>query len=157
MHRILANYNPSVLRFAAGFFLALATVGHTQSLIRVGEECRYYIAYYTRSLAPPGWQLVGFNDSRWEVAPSGYVFDDPQLRVRLRPGAHRGYGYVRKTFQVTNIGQIKSLVLRVEFERAFVAYLNGVEIARFPKAGAVREAIEGEVARGFPTSPQGQF
>src|SRR5205807_7357153 len=118
---------------------------------------RYFKAYDVRSLAPPGWQLVGFNDSRWDSAPSAYVFDDPQLRLRLRPGAHPGYGYVRKTFQVTNLAQIKSLILRIEFERAFVAYLNGVEIARFPKVGAVRQAIEGDVTRGFPTSPDGQF
>ena len=144
-------------RFSAALLLMLATMSHAQSLIRVGEDCRYYKAYYTRFLAPPGWQLVEFNDSRWDVAPSGYVFDDPQLRPRLRPGAHPGYGYIRKIFQVTNVAQIKSLILRVEFERAFVAYLNGVEIARFPKVGAVRQAIEGEVARGFPSSPDGQF
>src|SRR5437899_1566226 len=136
MHRISGNYTPTVLRFAAALFFVSAAIAHAQSLIRVGEECRYYKAYYTRLLAPPGWQLVGFNDSRWESAPTGYVFDDPQLRIRLRSGAHPGYGYVRKTFQVTNVAQIKSLILRVEFERAFVAYLNGVEVARFPKAGA---------------------
>src|SRR3989440_3989429 len=157
MHRILAHYTPGVFRFTAALFFIFSTGGHAQSLIRVGEECRYYKAYYTRSLAPAGWQLVGFNDSRWDSAPSGYVFDDPQVNKRLRPGVHRGYGYVRKTFQATNVAQIKSLILRVEFERAFVAYLNGVEIARFPKVGAVRQAIEGEVTRGFPTSPDGQF
>ena len=129
----------------------------SQSLIRVGDLWRYYKAYDRRSLARPGWQLPGFNDAAWESAPTGYVFDDPQLSSRLRPGVHRGYAYIRKSFAVTNVGQIKSLILRVEFERSFVAYLNGVEVARFPKAGAVRQAIQGEVARGFPTSPDGQF
>ena len=157
MHRISGNYTPTVLRFAAALFFVSAAIAPAQSLIRVGEECRYYKAYYTRLLAPPGWQLVGFNDSRWESAPTGYVFDDPQLRIRLRSGAHPGYGYVRKTFQVTNVAQIKSLILRVEFERAFVAYLNGVEVGRFPKAGAVRDAIQADVSRGFPSSPDGQF
>src|SRR5947209_18245169 len=103
MHRILSNYTPSVLRFAAALFFVFATVGQAQSLIRVGDECRYYKAYYTRSLAPHGWQLVVFNDSRWDSAPSGYVFDDPQLRVRLRHGAHPGHGYVINTYQVSTV------------------------------------------------------
>ena len=38
--------------------------------------------------------------------------------------------YVRKTFNVSNVQAIKQLVLDLDFDDGFVAYLNGVEIAR---------------------------
>jgi len=131
--------------------------GPAQALIRIGETWQYYKARDARSTARPGWQLPSFNDRRWESAPSGYVFDDPKSQSLLRPGRHPGYAYIRKSFTIAAPAKIKSLVLRVEFERAFIAYLNGTEVAREPKVGALRQILRTEVARGFPTSLEGQF
>jgi hypothetical protein len=128
-----------------------------QALVRVGETWRFFKARDARSMVRPGWQFPSFNDSRWDSSPSGYVFDDPKASVLLRPGRHPGYGYLRKKFTVSHPDAIKSLVLRVEFERAFVAYLNGTEVARAPQPGAVHLALQTEIERGFPSSPNGQF
>src|SRR6266404_1584575 len=117
----------------------MTVMAQGQALVRVGELWRYYKAYEVRTLAKGGWQAAAFDDSGWSVAPSGYVFDDPQIQSRLRTGIHPGYCYLRKKFAATNVEQIRSLVLRVEFEHGFVAYLNGTEIARAPRRGTARE------------------
>jgi len=139
--------------------LALLWAPHAraQALIRVGETWHYFKSRGLRSVIRPGWQLPEFNDARWDTAPSGYVFDDAMFSPLLRAGRHPGYAYLRKTFVVADPTQVKSLVLRIEFERAFVAYLNGREVAREPKAGSVKQVLQGDVARGFPTSPEGQI
>src|SRR4051812_13970659 len=138
------------------FYSPIAEVS-AQPLVRVGENWRFFKARDTRSLVRHPWQFLAFDDSRWDSAPSGYVFDDPKSLSLLRPVRHPGYGYARKRFSVSNPAAIKSLILRLEFERAFVAYLNGVEVARVPKVGAVKQALQMEVDRGFPSSPDGQF
>src|SRR5439155_2601471 len=106
---------------AVCLIISFSRVAKAQALVRVGEVCRYFKAYESRALFKPGWQTPEFDDARWLTAPSGYVFDDPQLEKRLRPGAHPGYAYIRKKFSVADVTKIKSLVLRVEFERAFAA------------------------------------
>ena len=37
---------------------------------------------------------------------------------------------MRKTFQINNIQDIVSLILDIDYDDAFVAYINGEEIAR---------------------------
>jgi hypothetical protein len=148
-----------VFRVVAQILVVIAMVAsaHGQGLVRVGESWRYYKAYDVRSLLKGSWQSIEFDDSRWQAAPSGYIFDDPRMKPRLRAGIHPGYGYIRKKFVIADVEKIKALVLRVEFERGFVAHLNGVEVARLPKKGAGRPMFGGEIERGFPTSSEGQF
>src|SRR6185503_1438894 len=111
-----------MLRVATGLVLTfvITAMAHGQALVRVGDLWRYYKAYEFKTLAKAGWQRAEFDDSTWNLAPSGYVFDDPEMKSRLRIGIHPGYAYLRKRFAVANVEQIKSLVLRVEFERGFI-------------------------------------
>ena len=46
--------------------------------------------------------------------------------------------YIRRTFQMRNVEDIEKLILRVDYDDGFVAYLNGKEVTRaniegFPK------------------------
>jgi hypothetical protein len=43
--------------------------------------------------------------------------------------------YARKTFVVTNLAQVRWLTLRIDYNDGFVAYMNGVEVARRNLAG----------------------
>ena len=49
--------------------------------------------------------------------------------------------FMRKRFTVEDTEQIKSLVLRVDYDDGFVAYLNGTEIARRGIAGEADEPV----------------
>jgi hypothetical protein len=88
-----------------------------------------------------GWRLrSGFDDAAWQAGSTGVGYDaDPPggggdytgdlglvLEMRnLNPSA-----YIRLPFSVLNPGTVQSLILKMNYDDGFVAYLNGTEIAR---------------------------
>lgn len=108
----------------------------------VGETTASYLVPSNNDLGDT-WTAVGFNDSSWTSAPLGIGFDpadnpdfdetviatqlDPNEVV---PGATNVF--LRIPFQVDNLAQAQanSLILRLKYDDGFVAYLNGVEVAR---------------------------
>ena len=120
------------------------------SVIRVGEAWRFLKTADSGVSPGVGWRRLGFDDAQWRMADSGLVVpeDDDEPVVR-RAAAEPGWAYLRKKFTVSKPGDIHYLLLRVEHEAGFVAYLNGVEIARrsgkgihFPTAAETASGIE---------------
>lgn len=75
------------------------------------------------------WYSVGFNDSSWNkdigligfgYGSTGYVAIDSTAKSL----------YSRFSFQIENKGEIKCLNFFCDFDDGYIAYLNGVEIAR---------------------------
>ena len=104
------------------------------SIVGVGDEW----SWRPGDTEPPAqWNGRTFDDSGWARAPSGFGYssNDEELgRVRTRPeglatGDYTAL-YLRASFDIEALEEMESLVLRVLFDDAFVAYLNGVEIAR---------------------------
>jgi hypothetical protein len=93
--------------------------------------------YFRGAVEPPaGWRAVAFDDSAWDRGPSGFGYstDAAELRwVRTRlpdmaAGAYTSL-YARAAFDVPSPASA-NLLLRVRHDDAFVAYLNGTEVAR---------------------------
>lgn len=91
--------------------------------------------------APPtGWQTESDAalDATWAIGPGGigYSTDTPNEVSQCRtlvPDMFNGYTtlYLRRTFEVTEpIDPTARLVLTVDYDDGFVAYLDGAEIAR---------------------------
>ncbi len=77
---------------------------------------------------PPGdWKDQGFNDIIWLTGISGFGYGDDDDATILPQSMSV---YFRKHFSVESISEIASAVLHVDYDDAFVAYLNGVEISR---------------------------
>ena len=55
---------------------------------------------------------------------------DSMVGISSEGGGDRYYNNCRKVFEIQDISQIISGVLHVDYDDGFVAYLNGVEIAR---------------------------
>lgn len=81
------------------------------------------------SVAPLGWQEVGFDDSLWLSGPSG--FGTPAYGEGF-PVSTNGWERVllRTRFVIPEPVNVQWLSLRTDFAGGFVAWLNGVEIAR---------------------------
>ena len=96
--------------------------------ILVGDDWRYF-----KGTAEPdtGWNNIGFDDSSWLEGPSGFGYADDDDGTVLTD-MENGYlsVYIRKEFVVTDPGAITSLLLSMDYDDGFVAYLNGSEIAR---------------------------
>jgi hypothetical protein len=85
-------------------------------------------------LDSPAWRARTFDDSGWAqgAAPLGYGEDFIETTVAY--GASTGNRhittYFRKTFEVSDPGEVLGVMGRVMYDDGFVAYLNGTEIGR---------------------------
>ncbi len=88
--------------------------------------------YFKGTTEPPAdWADVLFDDSAWLSGPGGWGYGDGDDMTVLgdMPDNYLSI-YVRRSFYVSNPGALSSLTLAVDYDDAFVAYLNGVEIGR---------------------------
>jgi spore coat protein CotH len=120
---------------------AIRAVGGTRrsTVVRAGDEWRFHRG----SSAPPeSWAEFGFNDDDWERGPGGFGYGDGD-DATLLDDMSNGYlsVFIRRAFDVDLDGgpegddSVLDLVLDIEYDDGFVAYLNGDEIARSNVAG----------------------
>ncbi len=77
---------------------------------------------------PPGdWALTSFVDSGWAQGTGGIGYADGDDNTIISPVASV---HLRRKFVVTDTSKLESAILHADYDDAFVAYLNGVEIAR---------------------------
>ena len=85
---------------------------------------------YLPVVAPPDpdWILPEFDDSDWDEGPSGFGHSDDDDATLV--DAHTVY--VRHTFDLSpeDRAAVTALLLDVDYDDGFVAYLNGIEVAR---------------------------
>jgi hypothetical protein len=74
------------------------------------------------------WNDIGFNDSSWGLGPGGFGFGDGDDGTDLGGGILSVYS--RTTFNLNDASDVGFMALNVDYDDAFVCYLNGVEIAR---------------------------
>jgi len=78
------------------------------------------------------WYDVDFNDSAWSgPAPSGFGFGDADDATVLSDMQNNYLSvFTRLAFAVADTSTITRLTLAADYDDGFVAYLNGVEVAR---------------------------
>jgi uncharacterized protein (DUF1800 family) len=94
--------------------------------------------------APPSdWMHPDFDDSGWEQGQAGFGYgdgDDNTVFRDMRQTDTNPDGYltfaIRRKFALFSPDEISRLILRINFDDAFVAYLNGEEVARANVSGA---------------------
>ncbi len=74
-----------------------------------------------------GWKGTGFDDQSWLSGPSGFGYGDDDDATST--GVVMSL-FVRKEFTVSNIEDLVQLVLHLDYDDGFIAYINGVEVAR---------------------------
>ncbi|MBK7379893.1 MAG: CotH kinase family protein [Ignavibacteriales bacterium] len=97
---------------------------HWEAIIDKGDNWRYYPAV---TAPPSNWRYVNFDDQSWQEGPSGFGYgdgDDSTITSNVIAV------FIRKKFNIEDITNIKYAILHVDYDDGFVAYLNGVEIAR---------------------------
>ncbi len=99
-------------------------VDHWETLILHDQEWAYFVG---TEQPPPGWYNSGFDDSSWLSGKGGFGYGDSDDSTILDPALSV---YMRKVFTLNDLSAIAFLVLYMDYDDAFVAYLNGQEIAR---------------------------
>lgn len=81
------------------------------------------------------WTEIGFDDTLWLNGSAGFGYGDNDDTTILHDMQNNYLSvYVRREFEIPDltafITELENLVFEVEYDDGFVAYLNGVEIAR---------------------------
>ena len=114
----------------------------TPSLVTLDDTWRYLATDDAMAPFPADWEQPEFDDGGWPEGRPGFGFADDD-DVTVVPSETISI-LLRRTFTVADPGRLPSLLLRVDYDDAFVAYLNGVRVlsVNFPPdeepSGAVR-------------------
>jgi hypothetical protein len=94
-----------------------------KSVVREGDTWRYLLP--TSNIA--GWRNTGFGDEHWATGLAGIGYGDGDDATVVPPTISL---YMRKSFSVEDVSAIEAAVFHIDYDDGFVAYINGVEIAR---------------------------
>ena len=100
-------------------------VRNWETVIDWGDIWKYILG---TSEPPAAWKNLGFDDQLWSSGPSGFGYGDNDDSTIVPSNTNSVY--IRKIFSVEDVNDITMAVLHVDYDDAFVAYLNGVEVAR---------------------------
>jgi outer membrane protein assembly factor BamB len=98
-----------------------------ESIIDQGADWQYLAG----SLPGSGWMRPDFDARAWDVSEAGFGYSDDDDKTVLRNMRGRYSAvYIRKSFKVSGIDDIRQLGLMINYDDAFIAYLNGKEVVR---------------------------
>ncbi|WP_432478548.1 hypothetical protein [Nocardioides sp. GXQ0305] len=115
----------------------------SQTLVEADATWRYHDSGPTD--LGTAWRDPAYDDAAWPQGAAQLGFGDGDESTTLTPG--RITYYFRHRFEVSDPGQVQSLVLDLVRDDGIVVYLNGVEVARdnLP-AGTVTATTQAPVA-----------
>ncbi|MAU31282.1 MAG: hypothetical protein CMC36_05180 [Flavobacteriaceae bacterium] len=100
-------------------------ITYARTLVNEGDAYRYQIPNADTDLS---WIYPDFDDNEWSIGNSGFGYADGDDNTFVTPGTVSVF--LRKPFNIQNINEINSLILDVDYDDGFVAYINGIEVAR---------------------------
>lgn len=98
--------------------------GNWRSLVIAEETWEYFLG---AEEPDENWNSLGFDSSSWLEGVGGFGYGDADDATEI--GGVTAV-YMRQEFYVEDTDEVLEVVLNADFDDAYVAYLNGVEIAR---------------------------
>ena len=125
-----ADYPPQLADISYGLS-GDGTISQTETvLLAEGADARALIP--ANDALGRNWTQAAFNDTAWLSGKTGVGYDYAGL-TGLDVAAMRNVNqtvYIRIAFDVLDVTWIDKLIMRLKYEDGFVAWLNGVEVAR---------------------------
>lgn len=116
------------LYFIIFFSISLFSVSaqtHWESMVVESVTWRYLVG---NSAPPSNWYQSGFNDSGWKSGQGGIGYADNDDKTVLTPPVNSLY--MRYQVSLPDVNIVKDLLLDIDYDDAFILYINGVECAR---------------------------
>lgn len=105
-----------------------------ETLVPMNSTWRFTRGTNEVSSPVSAWRGLSFNDTgaRWATGPSPFHYGDGLTTGTPLSDMRYNYtcAYFRKTFIVANVEELDSLILDIDYDDGFVAWVNGTEIAR---------------------------
>jgi hypothetical protein len=105
------------------------SVNHWETAVYNNVKWKYFIG---SSEPASDWRLLSFDDATWAEGTGGFGYGDNDDNTIIPVCTSV---YLRRKFNVTDTGAISTALLNMDYDDAFVAYLNNVEIARVGISG----------------------
>ena len=102
------------------------TVNHWETVVKDSYSWKYIIP---SSPVPLDWNTLGFNDGPWLVGVGGFGYGDGDDGTDVSPQQPASI-FMRYKFNIVDTAVIGDVFFHMDYDDGFVAYLNGVEIAR---------------------------
>jgi len=116
-----------ILLIAISFLLVQNTFSqqsHWESIVLRGDSWSFLPAICE---PPSDWNKPDFKDSLWQVGPGGFGVSDNDDSTST--GIVNSV-YLRKKITIADTTILKRLILDIDYDDAFVFYINGIEVAR---------------------------
>jgi hypothetical protein len=107
------------------FSFADAQVDHWETAVYDTLEWHYIVP---DANTPSNWINPAFDDALWAVGNGGFGFGDADDGTTIATGNISVYHRIH--FNINNWNEISKFILNMDYDDAYVAYLNGVEISR---------------------------
>ena len=110
--------------FLPATLLAQSGIDHWEAIVLDGSTWSYLIP----TIQPDAnWLLPEFDDSEWLEGNSGFGYGDDDDETLVDPTMSL---YLRHQFELEDLDAMDSALFFMDYDDGFVAYLNGIEIAR---------------------------
>ncbi|HNW89549.1 MAG TPA: CotH kinase family protein [Bacteroidales bacterium] len=121
---VLIQPNDHLLLFASGKDRKII-IDHWETAVFSDDYWRYFPGI---SEPPATWKETNFDDSSWPLGKGGFGYGDNDDSTMIAVGTISVY--IRKVFNIADSSKISTAIFSLDYDDGFVAYLNGVEIAR---------------------------
>jgi len=98
---------------------------HWETVFHSNSEFSYFSS--SEGIAPDNWRTPEYDAAAWKTGIGGIGYGDDDDNTIIPSCISLN---LRKSFQIIDKSVIAEAVLHMDYDDAFVAYLNGVEIAR---------------------------
>ena len=107
-------------------------------IISPGKSWKFFKGTEPPSNPPEAWTAIDFDDSQWQTGASGFGYGDNDDATVLNDMQGNYVSvYIRKEFSGSSLSPDDIISLEIDYDDGFIAYLNGVEVARMNmRAGA---------------------
>lgn len=105
-------------------FAQLNSIDHWETAVFETDTWDYFLGF---SAPPTNWNQPTFTPTNWSSGPGGIGYDDNDDNTTIPNTLSL---YMRLDFNIVDTAAILAAVLDADYDDAFVAYLNGNEIAR---------------------------
>lgn len=102
-----------------------------ETVIRRGDATKYITP---NAPVSNDWINPGFNDNAWQNGTFGIGYGDGDDQTSVPSGTISVF--TRSTFTIDDLSEVSKLLLHIDYDDGYVAYLNGTEVSRASITGA---------------------
>ena len=113
-----------VITTITGSPLFAQNIDHWETVVYNNEVWTYTLG---DSEPPANWNEISFNANGWSTGAGGIGYGDDDDNTEISSTLSL---YMRRVFDFSDLSKIEMILMHADYDDAFVAYLNGVEIAR---------------------------